>query len=217
MSPIVDSISALIGDTPCIPLSTAFETSRVYLKLEGFNPTGSIYDRFILHATLQGQNIAITASSPVCASVALLGAVLQVPVIFDPQDSSRFTSMAEALGAARASDIPQNIQFDTRAVLYSLIREIKSEVTDVKAILVPKLPLLPTQIDKVDDVHIQWISPSSSFLPERSELSQRGILIDEKSAYCVHIAKNMREGVTVVVCAIDGAIALAEMEEKRCL
>lgn|GEM_PF-4287355 len=212
MKSVIDSISALIGDTPCIPLPLAFKAPHIYLKLEGFNPTGSIYDRFILYSVFQGQNIAISGIGAICASAALLGSVLQVPVLFDPQDASLFVNMAEALGASRVADITQNIQFDTSTALLGLIREIKSEVPSVTLVLIPDLPLLPTHISEVEQVRIHWVSPTSSLPLEFSELSREGILLDVKSASSVQAARTIQGEVTVVVCAIDGAIALAEME-----
>lgn len=216
MRSVVDSLSALIGDTPCIPLPPALKASHIYLKLEGFNPTGSIYDRFVLHSTLQGQHIAIAGNGAICASAALVGSILQVPVLFDPQDASLSVNMAEGLGAARAVDIVQNIQFDVAAALSGLIDEIKSEVPDVSVVLIPELPMLPIQTNEIKDIRIQWIPPMSSFPPECSELSQRGILIDAQSAYGVQLARAIQKEVVVIVCAIDGAIAL-EMEEYQCL
>jgi cysteine synthase A len=44
---VVNNILELIGETPVIKLSSAHDTggAQVYVKLEGFNPGGSIKDR----------------------------------------------------------------------------------------------------------------------------------------------------------------------------
>ena len=45
---VVDSIIDLIGNTPLVKFKTEEVDSNIYVKLEGFNPTGSIKDRACL-------------------------------------------------------------------------------------------------------------------------------------------------------------------------
>src|SRR4051794_33747823 len=77
--PIAHSVLNLIGDTPTIPCPGQ---PGLYLKLEGFNPTGSIADRLLLDATVEGAEIHVVGSGQVCAAAALLGAVLGLGVTY---------------------------------------------------------------------------------------------------------------------------------------
>ena len=209
---LVDSLLALIGDTPCIPLPPALGVSHVYLKLEGFNPTGTIYDRLILFSTFQGQDLLVTGSGAMCAAVALAGSVLQMPVTFQNEDQGLFAQMAEALGARRASCVTQNICFDAVAMIHDLIAEIQQEVPHVSTVCIPALPLLPTHLQESASVRLQWIPPTGSAPVMLSALARLGVLIDPQSASGVEQACSMEHEVIVVVCAIDGAMALAEKE-----
>src|SRR6185295_5682430 len=89
--PITRSILKLIGNTPTIPYP---DRPGVYLKLEGFNPTGSIADRLLLGATIDGADIHVVADGPTCASAALLGVVLAHPVTFHCSEASPFLLIA---------------------------------------------------------------------------------------------------------------------------
>lgn len=48
MKKIVEDISELVGNTPILKLKGEEEASNVFLKLEFFNPGGSVKDRIAL-------------------------------------------------------------------------------------------------------------------------------------------------------------------------
>ena len=48
MKKIVEDISELVGNTPILKLKGEAEASNVFLKLEFFNPGGSVKDRIAL-------------------------------------------------------------------------------------------------------------------------------------------------------------------------
>src|SRR6266536_2077182 len=130
--PLARSILRLIGDTPTIPYP---DRPGTYLKLEGFNPTGSIADRLLAWATLDGAEIHVVGDGPTCASTALLGVVLAHPVTFHCAEASPFLLIAEAFGARPAADRLATIHFDAAEALASLAREIVAELPDVGTIV----------------------------------------------------------------------------------
>jgi hypothetical protein len=205
--PIARSILKLIGDTPTIPYP---DRPGVYLKLEGFNPTGSIADRLLAWATVDGAEIHVVGDGPTCASTALLGVVLAHPVTYQCADASPFLLIAGAFGARPTADRLTTIHFNTAEALAGLVREIVAEVPDVGAIILPATCPLRCAVDEIDGVRIQWVAPRLSDDlgdGEHRRLARYGIMIDRLSAACVAAVDTSESGTAVVVALADGALA----------
>jgi hypothetical protein len=208
--PVARSILKLICDTPTIPYP---DRPGVYLKLEGFNPTGSTADRLLAHATLDGPEIHVVGDAPTCASAAMLGVVLDHPVTFHCADASPFTLIAGAFGARPAADRLATIRFDTADALTGLVREIAAEVPGVGTIVLPATCPLRCAVDEIDGVKVLWAGPSDPAVgeAEHRRLARRGVLIDRLSAACM-AAPSLAAGdrseseITVVVALADGAL-----------
>ena len=204
--PIARSILKLIGDTPTIPYP---DRTGIYLKLEGFNPTGSIADRLLLSATMDGAAIHVVGDGPTCASTALLGVVLAHPVTFQSAEPSPFLLIARAFGARPATDRLTTIRFDPAEALAGLVHEIAAELPDVGTIVLPTTCPLRCDIGQIGGVSIEWVAPrgsSESGDDEHRRLARRGILIDRLFAGCA-LAINAPSDATIVVVALaDGAL-----------
>jgi hypothetical protein len=203
---VARSILKLIGDTPTIPYPGR---PGVYLKLEGFNPTGSIADRLLAWATVDGAEIHVVGDGPTCASTSLLGVVLAHPVTFHCADASPFLLIAEAFGARPAADRLSTIHFETAEALAGLAREIATDVPDVATIVLPATCSLRCAVDEIDGVRIQWVAPrpSDDGDAECRRLARHGVMIDRLSASCVAAVDPSEAGTTVVVALADGALA----------
>lgn len=60
---MVNSITELIGDTPAVRLNrlTSEEDGEVYVKLESFNPSGSVKDRAAYHMIAEAERLGLIA------------------------------------------------------------------------------------------------------------------------------------------------------------
>jgi cysteine synthase len=87
----VNSFAELVGNTPCVQFKSKSisKEARIWLKLEGFNPTGSLKDRACLsninHAINNnelkaGKTILDASSGNMACSLAYFGAVFGYPV-----------------------------------------------------------------------------------------------------------------------------------------
>lgn len=138
---VLESIVEAVGHTPLFQVGfSAPRASRgVYLKHEGFNPSGSIYDRSAValyrHAHAQGCSIPLEGSgyAPFCASLALVGVSMQHPVYVDPDDSSPINAakIARALGARSLQDEllfpPDDAPTPNPAAFLPLLDEIEAQ------------------------------------------------------------------------------------------
>lgn len=108
----VNRIDELIGNTPLVKLNdiTNGEGADVYIKMENFNPSGSIRDRYtreiVAHAVragyiVAGDSLAIAGIDDSAVAIALLSNLLNLKLkIFAPSNSShRQVKLIERFGA----------------------------------------------------------------------------------------------------------------------
>lgn len=96
------TVARLVGHTPLLQLQRAAD-GLVWVKLEGANPGGSIFDRLV-EAVLQAtpsQPLAVHGASALAVSAAMLGAAHGVPVsvIVGPHDPGRTRELCRRYGA----------------------------------------------------------------------------------------------------------------------
>jgi [CysO sulfur-carrier protein]-thiocarboxylate-dependent cysteine synthase len=88
---IFTDFSQLVGGTPCVLFRPAENIrARIWVKLEGFNPSGSVKDRAGLYNIkgaidrgdlVQGQTILDASSGNMACALAYFGAILRYPVV----------------------------------------------------------------------------------------------------------------------------------------
>ncbi|MFE7118467.1 PLP-dependent cysteine synthase family protein [Streptomyces sp. NPDC057654] len=109
---IYENVLETLGDTPVVRLRRLLPRpqDRVYVKLEGANPSGSIKDRAALHMVEQaehdgrlrpGATLIESTSGNLGKSLALIGAVkgYRIILVVDPKTPQSVLSYATSLGA----------------------------------------------------------------------------------------------------------------------
>src|SRR5450755_456929 len=88
---IFTDITQIVGGTPCVlfrPIENV--KAKIWVKLEGFNPSGSVKDRAGLYnikgaidrgSLVSGQTILDASSGNMACALAYFGAILGYPVI----------------------------------------------------------------------------------------------------------------------------------------
>lgn len=142
-----DNILGLIGNTPLV---FPFEQVPVGVKLEGRNPTGSVFDRAALYTTFSATDLHVEGTAALIASIAQLGAVFgkrttyvctdpDVEALPAPSESaepgstpsnrklSHFLELAEVLGARESSDGSSGTVIDFAGAVRSLLNEVAAD------------------------------------------------------------------------------------------
>jgi hypothetical protein len=208
---VSDSILALIGSTPCVRLGRG---SNLYLKLEGSNPTGSIADRLLLYAIVEGNEIHVQGDGPVCASAALLGAVLGLPASFECEEESPFLALAKAYGARRVSSTPTTVRFDVMSALRTLIGEIVDDIPSVSRIAFPATSPLRCETNVVFGRAITWLDVCENGREAHERLGRVGLMVDSASAACLGQLDVDAEELTVFVVSADGMLDYVGLERE---
>jgi hypothetical protein len=163
------------------------------LKLEGYNPTGTIFDRIAATARISG-NPHVVDDGPLAASFALVTSTTGLPMTITQPTPALFGAMARALGAQDAEqEQSSGFMLNIDRVFGEIRSEIQAELGDQVRILIPVLPPTPA-------------NPASDFATQRL-LAAMGILVDARSAAVVRQAAELPGSDPVaVVCLADGAI-----------
>jgi 2,3-diaminopropionate biosynthesis protein SbnA len=109
---IYENLLELLGGTPVLRVRNVVpdERSRIYMKMEGFNPSGSVKDRAALHMVEEaerrgeirpGATIIESTSGNLGKALALIGAVkgYRVILVVDPKTTPSALTYAASLGA----------------------------------------------------------------------------------------------------------------------
>lgn len=201
---INNNILSTIGQTPCLEVS---KDKNVYLKLENFNPTGSISDRLLFNCTIKGNYISYSGSSMISASVSLIGTILEIPVYINPNSKDGFTKIASCLGETQISNKRNNIIFNKKETIHSLVKEIKNDLPNVTDIhFSDQCPLFFTTNDEIKNilgVNIHIHSVKHTVTPKLYYPT-----IDKYTSHLIeHILNsrfNTKETVDVIVSNYDG-------------
>lgn len=216
LPPVVDSLFSLIGNTPCIPDP---ERGGLYLKLEGFNPTGTIADRLLLDATVRGAHVSLVGSAAECASAAMLAVALRLPATVSCRsEPNELVWLARAFGARVSDACASTIEFDRQAALRALARELAEEIPDVQEIVLPASSPLHCAVTDGDGIGIRWVAPIGDRRSAQLKLARIGILVDADTAACREMLPACPERVTVLVAQADGALEAGATthEGQRC-
>jgi hypothetical protein len=176
-----------------VPVADAART--VWLKLEGFNPTGTIFDRIAAAARISGIP-HVVGDGPLAASLALVTSTIGLPMTITKPVPELFAAMARAFGAQDAEQEPNQGQSEGFTLNVDLVfdeirSEIRAELGDQVRILIPVLPPEPAEAD---------------FATQRL-LAAMGVLVDARSATVVRRAAELPGSDPVaVVCLADGAL-----------
>jgi hypothetical protein len=226
---IADTVLMTIGHTPMVivPGMTTRDGAPLMLKLEGNNPTGSIYDRAVLHSSLRGGGIHVHDNDALAASMSQLTTLIGVPTTYDSADGSVFAAMARALGAreapARASDgFTLDIEGMLRGVLEEIATDLDSIVADHVTVVLPGATGLsghfttallsqpPAPHKQVSSESWERLHPLSVLIsPDdvaRKALATTGLLVDAASAAATFWAATHVDGPGVVITLADGAL-----------
>lgn len=204
--PISGSVLSLVGDTPTIPYPG--RPGR-YLKLESFNPTWTIADRLMLNATVDGSAIHFAGEPEVCASAALLGCALQLPVTFEATRPSPSLLIARALGGHEVQSAESTLRISPAAAMKMLVEEIRAEIAAVSAVIIAADSPLRCAIDEIDGISIIWAQRADDDGGEQHRLARAGVFIDPGSAACFAACTATMPGPVVAVAAGGGALACA--------
>jgi len=204
--PIYGSVLSLVGDTPTIPYPGR---PGLYLKLESFNPTWTVADRLMLNATVDGSEIRFAGEPEVCASAALLGCALQLPVTFAAARPSPSLLIAHALGGKEVQSVESTLRISPMAAMKMLVEEIRAEVAALSAILVPADSPLQCAVEEIDGISIVWAQQADDAGSEHHRLARAGIFIDPGSAACFAAFTATARGPVVAVATGGGALACA--------
>jgi cysteine synthase len=192
---ITDSVLSLVGRTPCVPIQipVAGTARPVWLKLEGFNPTGTIFDRIAATAQISGPPHVVD-DGPLAASLALVTSTIGLSMTITQPAPALFGAMARALGAQDAEhEQSSGFTLNIDRVFDEIRAEIQTELSDRVRILIPVLPPAPA-------------NPATDFTTQRL-LAAMGVLVDARSAAVVRQAAELPGNDPVaVVCLADGAI-----------
>jgi hypothetical protein len=196
---VTDSVLSLVGRTPCVPIQVpiADATRPVWLKLEGFNPTGTVFDRIAATAQISGAP-HVVGDGPLAASLALVASTNKLPMTITQPVPELFAAMARAFGALDAEQEQKQTQssgftLNVDRVFDEIRSEIRKELGDQVRILIPALPPEPAEAD---------------FATQRL-LAAMGVLIDARSAAVVRQAAELPGSDPVaVICLADGALDL---------
>ncbi|RAL25440.1 hypothetical protein DL240_04310 [Lujinxingia litoralis] len=100
-APVVERMDELVGNTPLVRLKQVGEPggASVYVKMEQFNPSGSLRDRYVAEIlergmasgnVVEGDSVAVAGLDDSAVAAALIGDVLGLNTrVFAPEDSSR--------------------------------------------------------------------------------------------------------------------------------
>ncbi|AHH94704.1 hypothetical protein [Kutzneria albida] len=189
----VDSVLSLVGDTPCVRVR--LEGRELALKLEGFNPTGTLFDRVAAHGRITSPRPHVCDGGPLAASLALLVGTMRIPLTYHESRPTVFGAMASALGAEPGEAVASGgFELDLPAVHAELREEVAEELGEQVRVLVPALPGLEPDVLPAD-------------LEMRTLLGSRGILVDARSAAVVRQALSLPGNELIaVVCLADGAL-----------
>ncbi|MFI9385971.1 hypothetical protein [Kutzneria sp. NPDC052558] len=185
----VDSVLSLVGRTPCVRIT--IEGREIALKLEGFNPTGTLYDRVAAHAKITSPRPHVQDGGPLAASLAMLTATMHIPLSYNETEPTLFGAIASAFGAESTEPAPSSgYRLDVDAVHAELRTELDHELDEEFRLLVPEL-----------------FGPATVDLEMRTQLGHQGVLVDARSAAVVRQALALpTEELVVVVCLADGAL-----------
>lgn len=187
----VDSMLSLVGRTPCV--RTVVGERELALKLEGFNPTGTIFDRVVAHGRITSPRPHLTDAGPLAASLAMLASTMRIPFTYSESRPTLFGSMAEAFGAEQVEAAPDSgFELNLDAVRTELYEEIVADLGVPVRMLMPALPN---------------VAEAEHDLEMRQLLGSKGILIDARSAAVVRQALTLPcDDLIAVVCLADGAL-----------
>lgn len=196
---IKDNLLSLIGDTPCVRYNENF-----FIKYEGFNPSGAITDRLLLHSLFRGSKIMYKGSSQTCASISMLGAIMQIPVVINPTNQSGFTKISKAFGAEINTIIKSNIELNYEEALLTLIQEIKNDVPEVGDIYFSDDSSLIDNVSlkEYKDIKIHYVDFKQK---KKIRKIQHGAIIDQRTKELLGIINNP-DRVSVIVSNYDGAM-----------
>src|SRR5690554_6870714 len=100
-APVVVRMDQLVGNTPLVRLKRTGEQGRasVYVKMEQFNPSGSLRDRYVAEIlergiasgnVVEGDTVAVAGLDDSAVAAALIGDVLGLKTrVFAPKNASR--------------------------------------------------------------------------------------------------------------------------------
>jgi hypothetical protein len=222
---ISDSILGLIGNTHVAALHD--NDVQVQVKLEGDNPSGSVFDRLLTSATFTGTHIQIRQHDQLAAAVALAAGALGLPLtLLTASPTSNAARMAAAFGATVEHSTQRGPGY--HGIDLHIGKSLATLVQECAAVGHPhrdRMLVLPAVYPLVTDPDItagttQPVlalldgSVQVPLLPAdpaaRTRLAHRGLLLDELSATCVEwaigYARQHPDTTVVAIAACDGAI-----------
>ncbi|MEU1307735.1 cysteine synthase family protein [Streptomyces cinnamoneus] len=138
---IYENVLELLGGTPVLRVRNVLPDarSRIYVKMEGFNPAGSVKDRAAVHMVEEaerrgelrpGATIIESTSGNFGKALALIGAVkgYRVILVVDPKTTSSVLSYASSLGAEIEVVTEPNSAGSYQEARFDRVRELLAKI-----------------------------------------------------------------------------------------
>jgi hypothetical protein len=219
---IVDSVLGLVGNTGVAALDAGGRPD-VLVKLDGDNPSGSIFDRLLTSAVFVGGAVAVRQHDVLAAALALATGSLGLPLtLFTDSPASNSARMAAAFGAkvvpsTEREPMCAGVALEPEKALAALVEEcalVRGHDKDLQVVIPPVVPFVDGGPVRGEVAELAsgsvWAPMVRSDPAARQRLARHGLLVDALSATCVEWAVELaaqRPGTTVVaVAACDGAI-----------
>lgn len=222
---IVENEIMLIGKTPLVIVASD-PRHPVFVKLEGQNPTGSVYDRAATNCELRGPEPHIHRNDALAAALAPMAGLVDLTLKFVAEDSlGAHAVMARAFGAEEvrcSSSCELEVPIDWEAILADILREIETALQGIDLHAVATIPAFGEL--KPGDLSASWLRRNGvqgrylthaavvarSILPDVNEDTDPvpGVLLDPVSSMTLRDVLAHDNGADVVVALADGAIGL---------
>jgi hypothetical protein len=224
---IIDSMLALVGNTRVVPLD-AGGAGEVLVKLEGDNPSGSVFDRLLTSAVFAGGRVEIRQHDQLAAAMALAAGSLALPLtLHTATPGSNAARLAAAFGATVLPGGPREpmcngVELEPEKSLAALVEECAAARGPDRSLVVVLPPVEPFVACVTDGwagtpavlellaraVRMPLLTADPA---ARSRLARRGLLMDDLSATCAEWAAGYAvrhpDTTVVTVAACDGAIS----------
>jgi hypothetical protein len=223
---IIDSMLALVGNTRIVPLDTG-GAGEVLVKLEGDNPSGSVFDRLLTSAVFAGGRVQVRQHDQLAAAVALAAGSLELPLtLLTATPDSNAARLAATFGAtvvpgALREPMCDGVELEPEKSLAALVEECAAARGPDRSLVVVLPPVEPFVACVTDGwagtpavlellagaVRMPLLAADPA---ARSRLARRGLLMDDLSAACAEWAAGYAarhpDTTVVTVAACDGAI-----------
>lgn len=200
----IDCVLEAIGNTPCVPISAcAPRETRLYLKMEHLNPTGTVYDRLATAVAFLSDRIHFDNLAAAAPALTLAAKTVGIEPTLSEDTPTTFGYLAEAYGARRVPRSESSgFDLDTERATKQIVDEIRADGLTAE-IVMPELPLFGAQELTQSGIRAVYAGRDSE---TRTALAKAGIFVDEQTAAVVREVVTRGWDDAVVVCAADGAL-----------